>query len=63
MRILVLNGSPHMNGATSDMVSAFSNGANEAGHDATQKKLIIKLLRLTLLLRLCKVVCVNTSSK
>ena len=32
MKILVLNGSPHMNGATSDMVSAFSSGAAEAGH-------------------------------
>ena len=32
MRILVLNGSPHTNGATSDMVSAFSIGAMEAGH-------------------------------
>ena len=33
MRILVLNGSPHTNGATSDMVSAFSIGAMEAGHE------------------------------
>ena len=33
MRILVLNGSPHSNGATSDMVSAFSSGAMEAGHE------------------------------
>ena len=33
MRILVLNGSPHANGATSDMVSAFSIGAMEAGHE------------------------------
>lgn len=33
MKILVLNGSPHMNGATSDMVSAFSSGATEAGHE------------------------------
>ena len=32
MKILVLNGSPHMNGATSDMVSSFSSGAAEAGH-------------------------------
>ena len=33
MKILVLNGSPHANGATSDMVSAFSNGATDAGHE------------------------------
>lgn len=33
MKIVVLNGSPHTNGATSDMVSAFSNGATDAGHE------------------------------
>ena len=33
MKILVLNGSPHANGATSDMVNAFSNGATDAGHE------------------------------
>ena len=32
MRILVLNGSPHLDGATSDMVNAFAKGAEEAGH-------------------------------
>ena len=32
MKILVLNGSPHINGATSDMVNAFQRGAEEAGH-------------------------------
>lgn len=31
MRILLLNGSPHANGVTSDLVSAFSIGAMEAG--------------------------------
>ncbi len=33
MNILVLNGSPHPNGPTSDMVEAFSKGATEAGHN------------------------------
>ena len=33
MRILVLNGSPHSNGATADMVSAFEEGAKETGHE------------------------------
>ena len=32
MKILVLNGSPHLNGATSDMVNAFAAGAREAGN-------------------------------
>ena len=32
MRILVLNGSPHLHGATSDMVDAFTRGARDAGH-------------------------------
>jgi multimeric flavodoxin WrbA len=33
MKILVLNGSPHLNGATSDMVNAFAQGARETGHE------------------------------
>ena len=33
MRIVVLNGSPHRNGPTSDMVNAFAEGAQEAGHE------------------------------
>ena len=33
MKILVLNGSPHLNGSTSDMVNAFAQGAKEAGHE------------------------------
>lgn len=35
MKILVLNGSPHPNGPTSDMVTAFAKGAQEAGHTLT----------------------------
>ena len=33
MKVLVLNGSPHPNGATTDMVSAFEKGAKETGHE------------------------------
>lgn len=33
MKILVLNGSPHREGATADMVNAFAKGAEEAGHE------------------------------
>lgn len=35
MKILVLNGSPRLNGATTDMVAAFQTGAQEAGHRVT----------------------------
>ena len=34
MKILILNGSPHLDGATSDMANAFAEGAREAGHEA-----------------------------
>ncbi len=33
MRILILNGSPHTNGATAFMTEAFAKGAAEAGHE------------------------------
>ena len=33
MKIVVLNGSPHIDGATSDMVKAFMKGAQEKGHE------------------------------
>lgn len=36
MKILVLNGSPHLDGPTSDMVSAFTEGALEAGHEVKE---------------------------
>ena len=32
MKILVLNGSPHPQGSTKDMVNAFKKGAESAGH-------------------------------
>ena len=33
MKIVVLNGSSHPDGATSDMVKAFAKAAQEAGHE------------------------------
>ena len=33
MKILILNGSPHRDGATSDMADALKRGAEEAGHE------------------------------
>ena len=38
MKIVVLNGSPHPAGPTSDMVSAFTAGAQEAGHEVKEFK-------------------------
>ena len=35
MNIVVLNGSPHLSGATNDMVSAFIRGAEENDHEVT----------------------------
>lgn len=35
MDILILNGSPRMNGSTAAMVKAFAEGAKEAGHEVT----------------------------
>ena len=32
MNILVLNGSPHLNGNTADMIVGFKAGAEAAGH-------------------------------
>lgn len=44
MNILVLNGSPRLNGATKDMVNAFTEGAESVGHkvdviDVCKKKI------------------------
>ncbi len=36
MKILILNGSPHADGPTSDMTAAFAQGAREAGHTVTE---------------------------
>ena len=44
MKILVLNGSPHPQGSTKDMINAFKKGAESAGHivdvvDVCKKKI------------------------
>ena len=44
MKILVLNGSPHPQGSTKEMVNAFKKGAESAGHivdvvDVCKKKI------------------------
>ena len=36
MKILILNGSPHLKGPTSDMAQAFMKGAEEAGHSVSR---------------------------
>ena len=45
MKILVLNGSPHVNGPTSDMVNAFIRGAKDAGHEAETVNVAHKRIR------------------
>ena len=45
MKILVLNGSPHLDGATSDMVNAFARGAQEAGHEVVSINVAHKNIR------------------
>lgn len=45
MKILVLNGSPHANGPTSDMVKAFAEGASEAGHEVVSINVAYKSIK------------------
>lgn len=45
MKILILNGSPHLNGSTSDMVKSFARGAQEAGHTVTEINVAHKNIR------------------
>lgn len=45
MKILVLNGSPHLDGATSDMVNAFAKGAREVGHEVLAINVAHKSIR------------------
>ena len=62
MKILVLNGSPHTNGATSDMVSAFSSGATEAGHEVQIINVAHKSIRGCMACEYCRThkgVCVQ----
>ncbi|MBR3311992.1 MAG: flavodoxin family protein [Solobacterium sp.] len=63
MKILVLNGSPHVNGATADMVSAFRKGAEEAGNEVIVIQAAHKNIRGCLACEYChekeKGVCVQ----
>ena len=54
MKILVLNGSPHSNGATTDMVTAFASGATEAGHEVQIINVAQKNIRGCLACEYCR---------
>ena len=54
MKILVLNGSPHLNGATSDMVGAFSQGAEEAGHEVETINVAHKIINGCMACEYCR---------
>lgn len=54
MKILVLNGSPHPDGATSDMVNAFTKGAQEAGHEIVSINVAHKNIRGCLACEYCR---------
>ena len=45
MKILVLNGSPHLNGSTSDMVGAFAEGAGRSGNEVVTINVAHKNIR------------------
>ena len=54
MKILVLNGSPHLNGATSDMIDAFSKGARESGHEVNVINVAHKNIRGCMACEYCR---------
>ena len=54
MKILVLNGSPHLNGATSDMIDAFSKGAQESGHEVNVINVAHKNIRGCMACEYCR---------
>ena len=54
MKILVLNGSPHLDGATSDMVNAFTKGAQEAGHEIVSINVAHKNIRGCMACEYCR---------
>ena len=54
MKILVLNGSPHLNGPTSDMVKAFAAGAGDAGHEVTEINVAHKNIRGCMACEYCR---------
>lgn len=54
MKILVLNGSPHLDGATWDMVNAFAKGALEAGHEVVTINVAHKNVRGCMACEYCR---------
>ena len=54
MKILVLNGSPHLDGATADMVNAFTRGAEEAGHRVTSINVAHRSIRGCMACEYCR---------
>ena len=54
MKILVLNGSPHLSGATSDMVAAFASGAGDKGHEVLCVNVAHKSIRGCMACEYCR---------
>ena len=54
MKILILNGSPHLKGPTSDMAMAFMKGAEEAGHTVTNINVAHKHIRGCMACEYCR---------
>ena len=54
MKILILNGSPHLDGAASDMVNAFAEGAREAGHEVVSMNVAHKNIKGCMACEYCR---------
>ena len=54
MKIVILNGSPHLNGPTSDMAAAFGKGAEEAGHEVVSINVAHKNIRGCMACEYCR---------
>ena len=54
MKIVILNGSPHLNGPTSDMAAAFAKGAEEAGHEVVSINVAHKNIRGCMACEYCR---------
>ena len=54
MKILILNGSPHLDGATSEMVNAFAEGTRVAGHEVVSFNVAHKNIRGCMACEYCR---------
>jgi multimeric flavodoxin WrbA len=54
VKILILNGSPHLDGPTSDMAKAFTEGAKEAGHEVVSVNVAHKNIRGCMACEYCR---------